>query len=594
MGREALLVELSGIPAVLRLQAAVQASRDTGAEPWPAVAELVPGARTLLVVTRPGADVDALARALVALADDDQSDGGGVGGAGAGPETADAAVGSAGEPGGTGDVVGDAFRGVPGAGSARTVEVPATYDGADLDEVAALTGLDPDAVVAAHTGTPWTVAFGGFAPGFAYLVGGDERLRVPRRPEPRTAVPAGSVGLAGEFSGIYPSASPGGWQLIGRTDVVLWDLDRDPPALFRPGDWVRFVARPPSTEPENLQPGLAKVGGEAPGGDFPQPRLAKGAGEAPDGDFSQPRLEEVAGEATDGDFSQPRWAERALEVLATGPLTLVEDLGRPGHAAVGVSRSGAADRAAHALGARLVGQSPGRAGLEVTLGGLRVRAHGLLTVAVTGAPAPCDVDGRPAPHAAPITLSDGQVLTLGMPLTGLRSYLTVRGGIDVRPVLGSRSSDVLSGIGPPVVAAGDRLPVGEPPAAFPTVDAAPYERPETDDVVLTLDPGPRLDWIAERGQLTDAVWHVSSRSNRIGIRLQGNRIQRHPSVEGRELPTEGLTRGAVQVPPGGEPVLFLGDHPATGGYPVAAVVRPADVDRAAQLRPGQRLRLRWA
>lgn len=121
--------------------------------------------------------------------------------------------------------------------------IPVTYDGPDLVEVARLTGLTVDEVVAAHTGTPWRVAFGGFAPGFAYLVGGDPRLQVPRRETPRTSVPAGSVGLAGEFSGVYPRASPGGWQLIGRTDAVMWDVDRDPPALLAPGATVRFEAR---------------------------------------------------------------------------------------------------------------------------------------------------------------------------------------------------------------------------------------------------------------------------------------------------------------------------------------------------------------
>lgn len=122
------------------------------------------------------------------------------------------------------------------------VQIDVVYDGADLEEVARLTGLTPDEVVAAHTAAPLRVGFGGFAPGFAYIIGGDERLRVPRRAEPRTRVPAGSVGLAGEFSGVYPRESPGGWQLIGRTDAVLWDVDRDPPALLTPGMWVQFRA----------------------------------------------------------------------------------------------------------------------------------------------------------------------------------------------------------------------------------------------------------------------------------------------------------------------------------------------------------------
>jgi KipI family sensor histidine kinase inhibitor len=130
---------------------------------------------------------------------------------------------------------------VSAADAGDEIEIPVVYDGPDLADVADHTGLSEADVVAAHTGTPWTVAFGGFAPGFAYLVDGDERLAMPRRDSPRTSVPAGSVGLAGEFSGVYPRASPGGWQLIGRTDTVMFDVDRDPPALLTPGAHVRFV-----------------------------------------------------------------------------------------------------------------------------------------------------------------------------------------------------------------------------------------------------------------------------------------------------------------------------------------------------------------
>lgn len=135
-------------------------------------------------------------------------------------------------------------RDITAAEDVDEIEIPVTYDGPDLADVAGHTGMSEDEIVAAHTGTPWTVAFGGFAPGFAYLVGGDERLVVPRRDSPRTSVPAGSVGLAGEFSGVYPRSSPGGWQLIGRTDAVMFDVDRDPPALLAPGAHVRFVAAP--------------------------------------------------------------------------------------------------------------------------------------------------------------------------------------------------------------------------------------------------------------------------------------------------------------------------------------------------------------
>jgi biotin-dependent carboxylase-like uncharacterized protein len=289
----------------------------------------------------------------------------------------------------------------------------------------------------------------------------------------------------------------------------------------------------------------------------------------------------------------------ALEVLATGPLVLVEDEGRPGLAAVGVPRSGAADRAAHRLGARLVGHPGERAALEVLLGGLAVRARGRLTLALTGAPAPASVDGRPVAHAALVDLPDGAVLVLGMPPAGVRTYLTVRGGIDVPPVLGSRSTDTLSGVGPPPVRAGDVLPVGDPGPAFPHVDhvasvdhraGAPAE-----PMVLAVLPGPRSAWVGgeggDLGGLLSSSWHVSRDSDRVGLRLTGARVQRQERWRDRELPSEGMVRGAVQVPPGGEPVVFLADHPVTGGYPVVAVLTPSAADRAAQLRPGDVVRL---
>ncbi|MEQ6900143.1 allophanate hydrolase subunit 1 [Nocardioides sp. YIM 152588] len=203
-GDRGLLLEVADTAAVL---ACVDALRAGGGRLEELVEDLVPGARTVLLVARSGIDPERLRSLVPAL----------LSGAGLGAEP-----------------------GPPPGPAPPEVEIPVRYDGADLAEVAALTGLDEAGVVAAHTGAAWRVAFGGFAPGFAYLVGGDPRLRVPRRATPRTAVPAGSVGLAGEFSGVYPRSSPGGWQLIGRTDLTLWDADREPPALLLPGAVVRF------------------------------------------------------------------------------------------------------------------------------------------------------------------------------------------------------------------------------------------------------------------------------------------------------------------------------------------------------------------
>jgi len=282
---------------------------------------------------------------------------------------------------------------------------------------------------------------------------------------------------------------------------------------------------------------------------------------------------------------------RSIEVVRTGPLALVEDLGRPGLAASGVGRSGAADRGALRLANRLVANPEDAAGIEVVLGGLVMRATAgntvPLIVALAGAPAPADIDGTPVGHHAVLALRAGQVLRLGTPPTGLRTYVAVRGGLAVDPVLGSRSTDVLAGLGPPRLAAGDVLPVGPEPAALPILDVAPVACPPGGTVTLRAVLGPRADRVADPAALARTPWTASSRSDRIGMRLEGGRLER---AGAGDLPSEGMVRGAVQVPPCGEPVLLLADHPVTGGYPVAAVVLDTDVDRAAQVRPGQPVR----
>lgn len=282
---------------------------------------------------------------------------------------------------------------------------------------------------------------------------------------------------------------------------------------------------------------------------------------------------------------------RGLLVLEPGPLTLVQDLGRLGLAALGVGQSGAADRGAHRLGARLLAQDETAAALEITFGGLVVRAQGDLTLALTGAEGPATVGNRAVGHRSPFPLRDGEQLAIGTPTTGLRTYLSVRGGVDVPAVLGSRARDTLSGIGPPPLQAGDLLPVGVPPSAFPVVDQAPA--PLRFDGTLTLRAwaGPRDDWLADPTTLAAPTWTVSSRSDRVGIRLEGRALERSPERVGRELPSEGVVRGGIQVPAGGDPILFLADHPVTGGYPVVAVVLEPDLDLAAQAVPGQSLRI---
>jgi biotin-dependent carboxylase-like uncharacterized protein len=275
-----------------------------------------------------------------------------------------------------------------------------------------------------------------------------------------------------------------------------------------------------------------------------------------------------------------------LEVVRPGFMTTVQDLGRPGHAALGVGRSGAADRGSFRLANRLVGNDPGAAALEVTLGGLVLRASSVTTVAVTGAACPVSPGGM----NAPITLWPGDELVLGTASAGLRCYVAVRGGIDVPPVLGSRSTDTLGKLGPPPLAAGMLLPVGPRPLGFPVVDLAPRAALPADPV-LRVTPGPRRDWFAAPDELLSTVYTVSPDSDRVGIRFTGPTLAR---ARHDELPSEACVPGSVQVPPSGRPILFHADHPTTGGYPVIAVVEEEDLDLAAQLRPGQTVRFRPA
>jgi biotin-dependent carboxylase-like uncharacterized protein len=279
-----------------------------------------------------------------------------------------------------------------------------------------------------------------------------------------------------------------------------------------------------------------------------------------------------------------------LQVLRPGLLSTVQDLGRPGFAHLGVPRSGAADPDSLLLGNRLLGNPPDAAAIEATALGIDVRLDQARWVAVTGAICRVAIAGRPADLHAPQYVPAGAPLSIGRAEHGLRAYLSVAGGIACPPVLGSRSTDTLSGIGPAPLAAGAVLPLG-PAAGTPApVDIAPRARlPETASVRLIL--GPRDDWFADDAidRLFAAVYRVSVASNRVGVRLDGPEVPaRHPGG----LPSEGMVLGAVQIPAGGRPIVFLADHPTTGGYPVVGVVHPDDLWMVAQAAPGTTVRFR--
>ncbi len=514
--------EQSGTDDVLALTAALQEAALSQ------VVDLVPAARTVLLQLAPRTDLSDLTSAIAVIAD--------------------RAVARTGADSEADDIV-----------------IPVRYDGPDLPDVARLTGLSRHEVVARHVGTRWRAAFIGFAPGFAYLTADGPGLAVPRRAESRTSVPAGSVALAGGYSAVYPNVSPGGWQLIGSTDVSLWDVDRDPPSLIGPGRWVRFADAGSSEH------------STGPGADDEIVKGATGMQTAVTG---------------------------ALEVVRTGPLSLFQDLGRSGLADVGVGRSGAADRSSYLAANRLLGNADNAVAIECVLGGLSLRAMSDVRVAVTGASPPITVDGEPIRYGSPVGLAAGQVIKLGTPKSGLRSYLAVGGGFAVPPVLGSGSTDTLSGLGPKPLQRGDLLRVGA--IAEPAKEGAAQRDkrpavaecgvPESGVVTLRAVLGPRDDWFDSAADLAVGQWVVSPNSNRVGIRLDrpdGPPGQDAPMLrrkDSRELPSEGLALGSVQVPPSGQPVLFLADHPVTGGYPVIAVVLQDDVDLAAQVRPGQLLR----
>ena len=279
-----------------------------------------------------------------------------------------------------------------------------------------------------------------------------------------------------------------------------------------------------------------------------------------------------------------------LRVLAPGPQATVQDLGRPGWFATGVGVSGAADSLSLLRANRLVGNPDSAAGIECLLGGLELSVPAPVVVAITGAPAPITIDDDPVRPGVAVPVPAGAQLRLGVATAGLRVYLGVRGGVAVPPVLGSRSRDTLAGLGPEPLVAGDELPVGPLPATTPRPVPPPLPI-SGDPVAVRALPGPRDDWFARPTDLFAGHWLVSDRLDRVGIRL--DRPGDAPPLRHRarrELPAEGIPLGAIQIPPSGEPVVFLADHPITGGYPVIAVVLSADIPVLAQLRPGQQLR----
>jgi antagonist of KipI len=424
----------------------------------------------------------------------------------------------------------------------RTVEIPVCYDGEfapDLTAVAAHTKLSPEEVVRLHAGGDYQVHAIGFAPGFPYLGGLPAELATPRRATPRPQVSAGSVGIGGAQTGIYPLETPGGWNLIGRTPVSLFEPDRAEPSLLRSGDRVKF--RPIS----------------------PKEFRAKSA---------EPVLS--------AERARHKQDLSGIEVLRPGLFTTIQDLGRRGHRSEGVPLSGATDPFALRLANALVGNPEDAAALELTLVGPELHFQHETIVALTGA------DFVAMPRWRPFKLAAGTRLNFGPARSGCRGYLAVAGGFDVAPILGSRSTYVraqLGGFEGRALVAGDVLPV-------PTVHRVIRDHWRIDERILprySAHPIVRVLRGAHAGEFDpgwmQSVFKVSSRSDRMGARLVGPPVVRNVS---RDLISSPVAPGTIQVPPDGQPIVLLADAQTIGGYPQLAHVVSVDLSLVAQLRPG--------
>ena len=453
----------------------------------------------------------------------------------------------------------------PPVTSDETIDVPVVYDGPDLAEVAAFAHCSPDTVIARHTARTYRVCMLGFLPGFAYMASVDEAIAAPRRATPRVRVPAGSVGIAGIQTGIYPTESPGGWQIIGRTAPNLFDPDRTPPALFGPGDRVRFVRADAVTA------------------------------------LGSDRTETDSKPSATGPCTT-----RCVTVLQSGLLTTVQDEGRWGHQHLGVSVAGPMDYVAHRLANSLVGNGQNAATIEATWLGPELRIEQDSRIAVTGADLQVTLDGADISLGVPVRCRAGSMLRFGDRRGGVRAYVAFDGGVAVPRVLGSRATHLpsgLGGIGGRQLTAGDRVPLGDPlsdvarhavgPAvahvgaggAVAAAEVAAQRVHSAGGARLRVLPGPQA---AESGPsaleaLQRTRYTVSPQSNRMGYRLEGG--ARIPGASRGDMLSESTFVGGIQVPPSGDPILLMADRQTSGGYPQIAVVITADLPLAGQLGP---------
>jgi KipI family sensor histidine kinase inhibitor len=418
----------------------------------------------------------------------------------------------------------------------QLIEVPVTYD--VEAQVAAALDLPPDEIVRLHSGAHYTVAAIGFSPGFPYLTGLPQRLQLPRHPSPRR-VAAGSVAIAGSQAGIYPFDSQGGWHVLGRTDLEMFDPNRGEPALLKPGDRLKFVPAEIAFSNKNFPDAVNVAAG--------------------------------------------------FEVLESGVLTTVQDSGRPGFQKIGVSPGGAADPVAARAANLLVGNSENSALLECCVNGPVLRFLHDVRVAWVG--------WAHAKGGRPVDLTKDAVLDLRGRMASPYGYLAIAGGIDVPVVLGSRATDLRSGFGGwqgRELRGGDRLPLGKPqpgPATGTWSVGWPRAVMVDDTLELRFLRGIQSSWFPDDAleAFRESIYQLSPFSDRMGARLDGPVLGR---AHARELVSQPVVAGSVQVPPDGRPIVLLAERQTIGGYPQIGHVISADLPKLARAWPGTRLRFR--
>ncbi len=490
----------------------------------------------------------------------------------------------------------------------RLVEIPVVYggeDGPDLQWASEVLRMSQEEIVGLHSGRDYRVYMLGFTPGFPYLGGMDESISLPRLPEPRKVVPAGSVGIAGTQTGIYPWDSPGGWRILGRTPLRLFEPLEDDPSLIHPGDTVRFApVRRDDSRPTGASASETSAWASVKTAWEPEiPGYRRGATCASE---TTGRWRKVGCEEVGGAFQ----SIPGFRVETPGFLSLIVDEGRPWHRKLGVPVSGAADLASYRLANAYCGNPHGTPALEMTYLGGKLIAETSLTVAIAGAPAPISVNGSLVQPSGPILVPEGALLEIGPMMTGCRAYLAVSGGFHVKKILGSSSTYLrgrFGGFFGRALKAGDILRVGPSPEHQEIIakgQAYPYLKPlsplygdvfsGTGEIVLRVTPGPEAQGqiapaLVQRKGPLDAlcasIYTVRPESDRMGLRFDG------PALPfGGDILSSPVVPGTIQVPSDGHPLLLLADAQTTGGYKRVAVLSSECLGIAGQLRPGDRVR----